>query len=318
MGAATVLSTAGAQLWRRPPVRGSMTPLIRELDSPLHRVDMVSDKQPNAQSDTEIHKGETPPTVGDKHQRDSTIAAEGYTITQAATLLGVHTNTLRKRIRTGKLHAVLVDGPTGQEYRIHTTDIQALAEAHRRPASVGSQTSAWEPDSSVSDSAPHRASSEVDTGETPPSGSGPYQSDSTVVAPSTAIQSAARAREMAIYTEELLGPWRRRVEDQAEEIGRLKAELRHAQTVAQEALQSVDHRDSEQGPVAETIELLRAELQQVRHGLSEQTKAAEETGRLKAELEQAQRRVAEVEATMKEPEREHEATEELRPWWKFW
>lgn len=295
-----------------------MTPLTRELDSPLHQIDMVSGSQPSTQSDTEIHKGETPPISGANHQADSTIVEEGYTITQAATLLGVHTNTLRKRIRTGKLRAVLVDGPTGQEYRIHTTDIQALAEAHRRPTSVGSQTSLWQSDSSVSDTASHQSASEVDSRETPPSGSSPHQSDSTVGTPSTAIQSAARAREMAIYTEELLGPWRRRVEDQAEEIGRLKAELRHAQTVAQEALQSVSHRDSEQVPVAETIDLLRTELQQVRRGLAEQTKVAEETGRLKAELEQAQRRVAEVEATTKEPKRERDVQEEQRPWWKFW
>jgi hypothetical protein len=33
---------------------------------------------------------------------------------------------------------------------------------------------------------------------------------------------------MAEYTELLLAPWRRRVEEQAEQVGRLTAELEHA------------------------------------------------------------------------------------------
>jgi DNA repair exonuclease SbcCD ATPase subunit len=136
-----------------------------------------------------------------------------------------------------------------------------------------------------------------------------------------AIQAIARAREMAAYTEELLGPWRRRLEEQAEEIGTLRAELRQAQATAKEALSAADQRLAEQASTAEAIGRLRAELEQVRQGLTEQTSVAEETGRLKAELEQARQRVAEYEAVTDELERAQvaEATAAARrPWWRFW
>jgi hypothetical protein len=42
------------------------------------------------------------------------------------------------------------------------------------------------------------------------------------------LQPIQRAREMAEFTERLLEPWRRRVEEQAEQVGHLKAELEHA------------------------------------------------------------------------------------------
>ena len=89
---------------------------------------------------------------------------------------------------------------------------------------------------------------------------------------------------MAEYTERLLEPWRRRVEEQAEEIGYLKTELRQARVQAEEAIHTAEERAAAQGHTAEEI------------------------GRLKAELEHAQRRAAAVEA----------AAEARRPWWRFW
>jgi hypothetical protein len=91
---------------------------------------------------------------------------------------------------------------------------------------------------------------------------------------------------MAAYTQRLLEPLQLRLAEQAEEIGRLRAELRHAHTEA-----------------------------------SGRHESAEEVGRLKAELEQAQRRVAEFEAATDALEREQQAGAAgaaRRPWWRFW
>jgi excisionase family DNA binding protein len=272
-----------------------------------------------------LDTGETPPAEGGRHQSDSGRVDAGgasYTITQAAALLGVHANTLRKRIRAGKLPATLVEGPTGQEYRIPAEAVDAAAETGRSGAFGGSHTPAGRRAFGVVDTGPDRPAAEVGTRETPPPGGVTHQTDSTGQIPSgTAIQTAARAREMAAYTEELLGPWRRRLEEQAEEIGTLRAELRQAQATAKEALSAAEQRLAEQASTAEAIGRLRAELEQVRQGLTEQATVAEETGRLKAELEQARRRVAEYEAVTDELERAQaaEAAEATRrPWWRFW
>jgi excisionase family DNA binding protein len=236
-----------------------------------------------------------------------------YTITQAAALLGVHANTLRKRIRAGKLPAALVEGPTGQEYRIPAEAIHTAAGERQSPGPQGAF--------GVVDTGPERPAVEIGTRETPPANGVTHQPDS-ISEPSAgaAIQTVARAREMAAYTEELLGPWRRRLEEQAEEIGTLRAELRQAQATAQEALSVAERRAVEQVSEAEAVGRLRTELEQVRQSLAEQAKAAEATGRLKAELEQAQRRVAEFEAVAEELEREQEAAAAeaaRRPWWRF-
>ena len=65
---------------------------------------------------------------------DSTAADDvGLTIGHAAALLGVHPNTLRKRIRKGTLPAMLVDGSTGREYRIAAVDVRALRTEDASP-----------------------------------------------------------------------------------------------------------------------------------------------------------------------------------------
>ena len=43
---------------------------------------------------------------------------QGLTISQAARSLGVSSRTVRRFIKSGKIHAELVPGPFGQEYRI--------------------------------------------------------------------------------------------------------------------------------------------------------------------------------------------------------
>lgn len=297
-----------------------MTPLTRELDSPLHEGDTVSDTG----TDTELDTWETPPVGADRHESDSIPPEGGYTITQAAGLLGVHTNTLRKRIRSGKLRATLVEGPTGQEYRIPVAELRALADTYRPAAARGSQTPIFRVGPSVVDPPPHgvyhETNRQADTRETPPAERVSHQSDSTPDTPSSALQSTARAREMAVYTEELLGPWRRRVEEQAEEIGRLKAELHHARTQAQEALRSGEQRAAAEENTAQEIGRLKAELRLAQEQVSGQERSAEELGRLKAELEQARQRIAEFEALTDELERGQAAGagDGQRPWWRFW
>ncbi len=46
------------------------------------------------------------------------MSSQGLTIAQAAKSLGVSSRTVRRFIKSGKIHADLVTGPFGQEYRI--------------------------------------------------------------------------------------------------------------------------------------------------------------------------------------------------------
>src|SRR5687767_8611618 len=53
--------------------------------------------------------------------------------------------------------------------------------------------------------------------------------------PATGALTQARAAEMATSTQQLLAPYVRRIEEQAEEIGRVRAELAHARAALAEA-----------------------------------------------------------------------------------
>jgi MerR family copper efflux transcriptional regulator len=46
------------------------------------------------------------------------MSRQGLTITQAAKSLGLSTRTVRRFVKAGKIHAELVPGPFGEEYRI--------------------------------------------------------------------------------------------------------------------------------------------------------------------------------------------------------
>jgi len=46
------------------------------------------------------------------------MSRQGLTISEAARSLGVSSRTVRRFIKSGKVHAKLVPGPFGQEYRI--------------------------------------------------------------------------------------------------------------------------------------------------------------------------------------------------------
>jgi len=106
---------------------------------------------------------------------DSTAADDvGLTIGHAAALLGVHPNTVRKRIKKGTLPAMLVDGLTGREYRIAAVDVQALqTEAASLPPSQTPARGKGDSVSStvattVSNTEAPPASTESDTGESSP------------------------------------------------------------------------------------------------------------------------------------------------------
>ena len=224
---------------------------------------------PSTEADTEsastLHRG----TQEVDTEADSPDDDVGLTIAQAAALLGVHPNTLRKRIRKGTLPALMVDGPTGREYRIPASAVAAPStESHTEtpPAPPPRQTD-------PSTESGLEADSQVDTG------------DNTEVG--TTLQTFARAREMALYTEQLLAPYVRRLEEQAEEIGRLRAELRQAQARVAEA----------ETVAAAVAELVAEELPAV---TSPEIHQASQAGPRDAEVAQ-------------EP-----AARERRPWWRIW
>lgn len=127
-------------------------------------------------------------------------AADGYTIAQAAALLGVHPNTIRRKIRRGLLTATMAEGPGGQEYRIPAGALGVVT-----PPSATGHTTGSDQGLPWSDPVVNPRSNAGST-------------------PGESLQTLERAREMAAYTEQLLAPYVRRLEEQAEEIGRLKAE----------------------------------------------------------------------------------------------
>lgn len=191
-------------------------------------------------------------------------------LVEAAARAGVTPEALRKRIQRG---TVVGRKRQGQWY-VAFADGSAMNEDEVRTASG----SGGQPSGHASGDQEKSASGHVEMG------SAGQASGLQEESGHTSLQSLARAQEMAAYTERLLEPWGRRVEELAGENGQLRADLRHAE----EALAGRDA-------------------------------TLEEIGRLKAELEQAHRRVVEVEAATDELERASAAAEaERRPWWRFW
>jgi hypothetical protein len=208
----------------------------------------------------------------------------------------MHPHTIRKRIKAGKLEASLLDGPNGPEYRIpvhvvHQLAAEVMAErgqGQRQRSAAGSVT--LNGGGSATPSA--GGLTDIGSGVDSPSDSGFHDEDGPSADSESVGREAganalaiARAQEMAAYTQRLLEPLQAQLAGQAEELGRLKAELRMAQ-------------------------------QQV----TGQERSAEEVGRLKAELEQARARLAEFEALTDELERQQAAAggDGGRPWWRFW
>ncbi len=70
------------------------------------------------------------------------MSRQGLTISQAARSLGVSSRTVRRFIKSGKLHGELVPGPFGQEYRIFELppDLHKAKHIDNTPSQTLSQT----------------------------------------------------------------------------------------------------------------------------------------------------------------------------------
>jgi hypothetical protein len=193
-------------------------------------------------------------------------------LAEAAVRAGVTPEALRKRIQRG---TVVGRKRQGQWYVAFDGAPSAQENGVRMASDVAGQ-STGQPSGDQEHWASGRV--EVDAAGQP---SGQHEE-----AGQASLQTLARAHEMAAYTERLLEPWRRRVEELAGENGQLRAELRHAE---------------------ETI--------------AERTVSAADVGRLTAELDAARQQLAAFEAAADALEREREAAAAeaaRRPWWRFW
>jgi len=70
------------------------------------------------------------------------MSSQGLTISQTARSLGVSSRTVRRFIKSGKVHAELVPGPFGQEYRIFELPphLQRATPVDDTPGQIPSQT----------------------------------------------------------------------------------------------------------------------------------------------------------------------------------
>jgi len=121
-----------------------------------------SDRRTDSESDRGAAGSDTRTDLGIDSESDP-AGETGVTIAEAAALLGIHANTIRRRIRTGRLPAVLAPGPAGQEYHLTAPTVEALrrelARGGRapqlRPEPIETTLAAPPPSASESDSGPH-------------------------------------------------------------------------------------------------------------------------------------------------------------------
>lgn len=164
---------------------------------------------------------------------DPALAGE-YTIAEAAQVLGVHPNTVRRWLRKGRLPSRMAEGPGGLEHHIPIEAVDALASRSKEPVGPGRHRIDHGSTTHTRVVAPESDAGQTATAcvDTPGSDQGfdpaPFGAEPSSQGAATDLQPIQRAREMAEYTERLLEPWRRRVEEQAEQVGRLKAELEQA------------------------------------------------------------------------------------------
>jgi hypothetical protein len=127
-------------------------------------------------------------------------------VDDAARYLGISRPTVKRRLKSGSLRGVQERTPSGFKWYV-------IVEEAESPGGVAGGAPAESPRESlngVAAESPHE----------PPGES----AASPRVSPQAALL-AQRAEEMARYTRELLAPYVKRIEEQAEEIGALKAQL---------------------------------------------------------------------------------------------
>jgi hypothetical protein len=191
--------------------------------------------------------------------------AEYVTIPEAARRLGLSKSAVRRRLQSGQLAGRREERPQGHVWLIALPNGSSNGHANgavhpSEGAPAGTGTSRAVPKGTDT-------SRQVPAGAAAGAGAG------------TALQ---RAQEMAAYSEALLAPYVRRIEERAERIGRLEERAEHLQA-------ELAHRD--------------AELERVRREAKLARQEADETARLAKEA-----------ATL----REATAEEQRRPWWRFW
>jgi hypothetical protein len=130
-------------------------------------------------------------------------------LAEAAQQLGLTTEALRKRINRG---TIVGRKRRGQWY------VELDTVPSGRP-DVGGQTAGQ----AATDQEPHTAGHVgVDmAGQRPDSAPEPGHTSGN----GAALQTMARAQELAALTEAITAPWRRRLEEQAEELGRVRERL---------------------------------------------------------------------------------------------
>jgi transposase-like protein len=242
-----------------------------------------------------------PRPPGATHVHEAPVEAAGdpaavgeYTIAEAAQALGVHSNTIRRWIRKGRLSSRLAEGPGGPEHHIPAAAVRGLADRRRQPQRPQRPDEWVDRGATTIDDVDAPRLDQVDTPEQDHGSTTTHQVDTPwsnlrldreqvdgEPAGGTLVP-IQRAREMAEYTERLLESWRRRVEDLSRENGDLQAQLRQA-----------------------------------RQQLVERDGAAEEIGRLRAELRHTEAQLAAAQAAQQEAAGGATAAP-ARPWWKFW
>jgi hypothetical protein len=192
---------------------------------------------------------------------------EYVSIPEAARRLGLSKSAVRRRLQSGQLEGRQEQRPQGHVWLI------ALPQGSPNGGSNGAiHTAAQGP-------APAGTFREVPGGaDTSRQVPREVPAGAAAGGAGTALQ---RAQEMAAYSEALLAPYVRRIEEQAERLGRLENELEHVQT----------ERDA-----------ARAELEQAHRQAEEARQETEETVRLAEEAAQLRRA----------------PLDEKRPWWRFW
>jgi Helix-turn-helix domain len=164
-----------------------------------------------------------------------------YTVAEVQGATGLHPQTLRKWIKTGRLRARQVQGQKGPEWRVPLAEVHRLAATPRAPAG-----------DSPSDS---------------PNGAGESPNDSVSDSPNGTALAVRRAEEMAAYTGRLLAPLQARLEAQAEALGRLEAAAAALRTEAAGAIQALDRERAARAAAEAQAAELRGEVAGLKAGL---------------------------------------------------
>lgn len=134
------------------------------------------------------------------HQTDSSqeAPARSYTLQEAAVLLGISVNTLRRKLEAGQIQGERVSRPQGYAWRVHLT-IQPPSNGQR------------------SQEAPQPATGTL---QQPPALALQAEAMGNLVAPLIQQAIAPLVQELAAARQQVAG--------QAEQLGQLHADLRHA------------------------------------------------------------------------------------------